>query len=67
MAHLVLPADNEGSTFGPKPPRNKFILCFDGTGNKFLGNAGDSNSKALTASARSALTSRSLKDLLDAG
>lgn len=25
--------------------RRKFILCFDGTGNKFQGTAGDSNSE----------------------
>jgi hypothetical protein len=30
--------------FGPKLQRRKFILCFDGTGNKFQGNEGDSNS-----------------------
>jgi uncharacterized protein (DUF2235 family) len=24
-------------------PRNKLILCFDGTGNKFKGNTGDTN------------------------
>ncbi|KAL7274817.1 hypothetical protein RUND412_002271 [Rhizina undulata] len=31
---------------GPSPPvnkRNKLILCFDGTGNKFKGNDGDTN------------------------
>jgi len=27
--------------------RRKFILCFDGTGNKFQGTPGDSNSKLL--------------------
>jgi uncharacterized protein (DUF2235 family) len=31
--------------FGPKLQRRKFILCFDGTGNKFQGNEGDSNSR----------------------
>jgi hypothetical protein len=30
---------------GPKLQRRKFILCFDGTGNKFQGNEGDSNSE----------------------
>jgi len=30
---------------GPKLQRRKFILCFDGTGNKFQGNEGDSNSR----------------------
>jgi uncharacterized protein (DUF2235 family) len=29
----------------PRTQRRKFVLCFDGTGNKFLGNAGDSNSR----------------------
>jgi uncharacterized protein (DUF2235 family) len=29
--------------YGPRIARRKFILCFDGTGNKFQGNSGDSN------------------------
>ena len=29
--------------YGPRRPRKKFVLCFDGTGNKFQGNDGDSN------------------------
>jgi uncharacterized protein (DUF2235 family) len=28
---------------GRQRPRKKFVLCFDGTGNKFQGNDGDSN------------------------
>ncbi|KAI9672398.1 MAG: hypothetical protein M1817_003420 [Caeruleum heppii] len=30
-------------SYGPWRPRKVFVLCFDGTGNKFQGNAGDSN------------------------
>lgn len=30
---------------GGRRQRRKFILCFDGTGNKFQGTAGDSNSE----------------------
>ncbi|PLB36910.1 T6SS phospholipase effector Tle1-like catalytic domain-containing protein [Aspergillus candidus] len=29
--------------FGPLPPRHRFILCFDGTGNKFAGDESDTN------------------------
>lgn len=29
--------------YGPAPPRRNFVLCFDGTGNKFSGTDGDSN------------------------
>ncbi|KAJ6145548.1 hypothetical protein N7470_009443 [Penicillium chermesinum] len=29
--------------FGPYPPPKQFVLCFDGTGNKFAGDASDTN------------------------
>ena len=29
--------------YGPTRPRKTFVLCFDGTGNKFSGTASDSN------------------------
>ncbi|KAJ5938209.1 hypothetical protein N7454_004551 [Penicillium verhagenii] len=29
--------------FGPYPPAKQFVLCFDGTGNKFAGDASDTN------------------------
>lgn len=29
--------------FGPPPPRHRFVLCFDGTGNKFAGDESDTN------------------------
>ena len=29
--------------FGPARPRKTFVLCFDGTGNKFSGTDADSN------------------------
>ncbi|KAJ5987036.1 hypothetical protein N7451_011401 [Penicillium sp. IBT 35674x] len=29
--------------FGPNPPVKQFVLCFDGTGNKFAGDASDTN------------------------
>ena len=29
--------------YGPARPRKKFVLCFDGTGNKFSGTDADSN------------------------
>jgi hypothetical protein len=28
---------------GPQPPPKVFVLCFDGTGNKFSGDESDSN------------------------
>lgn len=28
---------------GPAPVRKHFVLCFDGTGNKFCGDESDSN------------------------
>ena len=30
-------------TFGPSPPTKQFVLCFDGTGNKFAGDESDTN------------------------
>lgn len=58
------PAD---PVFGPKLQRRKFILCFDGTGNKFQGNEGDSNSECnAMPSEELELKHGSLKDLLDA-
>jgi hypothetical protein len=48
--------DPEGK--GPCLRRRKLVLCFDGTGNKFLGNAGDSNSKP----APQLIESRSVND-----
>ncbi|KAL2808422.1 hypothetical protein BJX63DRAFT_37566 [Aspergillus granulosus] len=30
-------------SFGPAPPPKQFVLCFDGTGNKFAGDESDSN------------------------
>lgn len=29
--------------FGPQPAPKTFVLCFDGTGNKFSGDESDSN------------------------
>lgn len=29
--------------FGPAAPPKQFVLCFDGTGNKFSGDESDSN------------------------
>jgi uncharacterized protein (DUF2235 family) len=29
--------------FGPARPTKQFVLCFDGTGNKFAGDESDSN------------------------
>ena len=29
--------------FGPHPPVKQFVLCFDGTGNKFAGDVTDTN------------------------
>lgn len=34
---------NNQREYGPPRPRKAMVLCFDGTGNKFQGNAGDSN------------------------
>ncbi|KAJ6080972.1 hypothetical protein N7499_005846 [Penicillium canescens] len=31
------------NTFGPYPQQKQFVLCFDGTGNKFAGDASDTN------------------------
>ncbi|OQD84885.1 hypothetical protein PENANT_c011G02787 [Penicillium antarcticum] len=31
------------NTFGPYPQPKQFVLCFDGTGNKFAGDASDTN------------------------
>jgi hypothetical protein len=45
MAGQSSAADRGDPFFGPKLQRRKFILCFDGTGNKFQGNEGDSNSR----------------------
>ncbi|KAI9368892.1 hypothetical protein BJX61DRAFT_191023 [Aspergillus egyptiacus] len=33
----------DGSFLGPARPRRQFVLCFDGTGNKFAGDESDSN------------------------
>jgi hypothetical protein len=53
--------------FGQKLQRRKFILCFDGTGNKFQGNEGDSNSRwNIIPRQRLELKYSSLEDLLDA-
>lgn len=30
-------------TFGPYAPTKQFVLCFDGTGNKFSGDGSDTN------------------------
>ena len=42
--------NSEPEWAGPGPPRRSLILCFDGTGNKFQGDSGDSNSKEGVAS-----------------
>ncbi len=53
--------------FGPKVQRRKIILCFDGTGNKFQGNEGDSNSGCIaTSSTEFELKKDSFEDILDA-
>ena len=52
--------------FGPKLQRRKFILCFDGTGNKFQGNEGDSNSTCNDPSEELELNHGSPEDILDA-
>lgn len=31
------------ATIGPHPSRKQFVLCFDGTGNKFAGDGSDTN------------------------
>ncbi|KAI9651727.1 MAG: hypothetical protein M1831_000510 [Alyxoria varia] len=42
--HQVPPQDRRPSRMiGPQPPKKTIVLCFDGTGNKFQGNDGDSN------------------------
>ncbi|KAL2813924.1 hypothetical protein BDW59DRAFT_27504 [Aspergillus cavernicola] len=33
----------DGASFGPARPTKQFVLCFDGTGNKFAGDESDSN------------------------
>lgn len=33
----------EQMEFGPSPPTKQFVLCFDGTGNKFAGDESDTN------------------------
>ncbi|KAI9888687.1 MAG: hypothetical protein M1814_006543 [Vezdaea aestivalis] len=39
-----VPESRQGpEVYGPPRARKKFVLCFDGTGNKFQGNDGDSN------------------------
>jgi hypothetical protein len=59
--------DPGDSFFGPKLQRRKFILCFDGTGNKFQGNEGDSNSECNAIPGEElGLTHSSPEDLLDA-
>lgn len=61
------PFEIGGPFFGPKLQRRKFILCFDGTGNKFQGNEGDSNSEYnIIASQKLWLKNSSLEDILDA-
>jgi len=61
-------AFNSGDpNFGPKLQRRKFILCFDGTGNKFQGNEGDSNSGSNAIPGEELeLKHGSLEDLFDA-
>jgi hypothetical protein len=45
MADLQEMSNSGDGDVKPSKPRRKFVLCFDGTGNKFKGTGGDSNSE----------------------
>lgn len=70
QSHYVHSENGQGprSTYGPEPARHKFVLCFDGTGNKFQGNGSDSNSMEIIDSIVSGtiLNRSSLENLFNA-
>lgn len=43
----ITPQPNQVQSRNPQQERKVFVLCFDGTGNKFSGTDADSNGKEL--------------------